>query len=130
VNKRSGTVDLSDERNAISDVVFCQEAYAQVDFVEGDVINDDGTVTVNYDPDDYDDSVPLAVYRVSDPVFQDNDFTSFGDTRCRQTLVDSDHLSRSGSDPRCRGVPAESSALGRTCRGRFRRRHDYRPGWM
>lgn len=48
------------------------------------------TVTVNYDPDDYDSKVTLAVYEVDDPVFQDNNNIDFGETRCRQTLVDSD----------------------------------------
>lgn len=59
-------------------------------FDGGFVLNADGTVTVNYDPADYDEKVALAVYEVSDPVFQDNDFISFADTRCRQTLVDAE----------------------------------------
>jgi hypothetical protein len=48
------------------------------------------TVTVNYDPDDYDQKVSLAVYEVDDPTFKDNTNIDFGETRCRQTLVDSD----------------------------------------
>jgi hypothetical protein len=48
------------------------------------------TVTVNYDPANYDRKVSLSVYEVDDPVFQDNNNIDFGETRCRQTLVDSD----------------------------------------
>jgi len=48
------------------------------------------TVTVNYDPDDYNGKISLSIYEVDDPVFQDSNNIDFGETRCRQTLVDSD----------------------------------------
>lgn len=124
-DKRSGSVDLSDEKNAISNVEFCQGAYAQVDFFKGDLIEDlcddrygsraleffdwgsyegvlpgqgqdagpftieDGQVSIDYNPDDYDQQVGLAVYRVPDPDFEsDTGNISFQNTRCRQVLFD------------------------------------------
>lgn len=67
----------------------------QLDGVQGQfnggwTFNGDGTITVTYDPADYDQKVSLAVYEVDDPAFQANNNISFSDTRCRQTLSDSD----------------------------------------
>lgn len=79
----------------ISSITWGSEE-GQIDGVQGQfdgefVLNEtDGTVTVNYDPADYDGNVTLAVYLVSDPVFQDNGHIDFAETRCRQALVDFD----------------------------------------
>lgn len=52
VDKQSGTVDLTGQDDCIDTVLFCQAAYAQADFVEGDVISsfcdDDGNNIANY----------------------------------------------------------------------------------
>lgn len=134
VDKRSGSVDLTGQEDAIDDVLFCQAVYVQADFVVGDVIESfcddggnntanygsrkissvtwssyngqldgtqgqfdgrwvfhetDGEIEVEYDPDDYSETVALAVYRVADPVFQDNTNIDYGETKCRQYLIDS-----------------------------------------
>lgn len=57
---------------------------------DGEFVLDGGTVEVSYDPTTYKEKVSVAVYRVLDPVFNDNGTINFEETRCRQTLVDSD----------------------------------------
>jgi hypothetical protein len=88
--------DLCDDeysKDKISSVTW-SSYNGQLDGVQGQfngewVFNGDGTITVNYE-DDYDQKVSLAVYEVDDPNFQDNTNISFSETRCRQTLFDSD----------------------------------------
>jgi len=70
------------------------------------------SVAVNYKPDaDYvsDNSiedVALAVYRVSDPVFQDNNNIEYGPTKCRQYLVDAQTESEDDDEQLEAGLPS------------------------
>jgi hypothetical protein len=123
--KRSGTVDFTDRKRAISNAVICQGVYTQIDLVTGDILEsicdelygdrvigaidygsyegileeyrdvsgfsiEDDEVVVDYDEEEYDETVSLAVYRAPDPEFNSDGDIDVLDTRCEQVLFSSD----------------------------------------